>query len=124
MQNDAIKRARENLLTVAYGKFDLIETIFPPDVLLSSRPRQLRKLIAEKLELQTEGIPYKTFMSWLSRYRSKNKQAVHFSGRTVKNVQSKEQIQKGERDWQDFEVSNPSKRELPEETLLNYPEYD
>jgi hypothetical protein len=124
MQNDPIKRARENLLSVSYGKFDLIETIFPLDVLLKSRPRQLRKLIAERLELQPDSIPYKTFMSWLSRLKSKNKPVVHIYSLPIEGVSNSVQIQKGEKDWQAFEASNPSKQEIPNETLLSYPEYD
>jgi hypothetical protein len=124
MQNDTIKKARENLMTVYYGKFDLIETIFPLDTLLNSRPRQLRKMIAEKLELRPENIPYKTFMSWLSRLRSKNQQVQGFRSSPVKIVTGRDQKQKGEKDWKAFEVSNPTKQVTPEETLLNYPEYD
>jgi hypothetical protein len=124
MQNDTIKKARENLMTVSYGKFDLIETVFPLDTLLNSRPRQLRKMIAEKLELRPENIPYKTFMSWLSRLRSKNQQVQGFRSSPVEFVPGRDQKQKGEKDWKAFEVSNPTKQVTPEETLLNYPEYD
>jgi hypothetical protein len=124
MQNDTIKKARENLMTVSYGKFDLIETIFPLDILISSRPRQLRKMIAEKLELRPENIPYKTFMSWLSRLRSKNQRGEDFRSPPVEIVTDRDQKQKGEKDWKVFEVSNPTKQVTPEETLLNYPEYD
>jgi hypothetical protein len=124
MQNDTIKRARENLLNVSYGKFDLIETIFPLDVLLNSRPRQLRKLIAERLELQPDSIPYKTFMSWLSRLKSKNNQVVRISSRPIDGISNNIQKHKGEKDWKAFEASNPSKQEMLDETLLSYPEYD
>ena len=124
MQNDTIKKARENLMTVSYGKFDLIEMVFPLDTLLNSRPRQLRKMIAEKLELRPENIPYKTFMSWLSRLRSKSQQVQGFRSSPVEIVTGGDQKQKGEKDWKAFEVSNPTKQVTSEETLLNYPEYD
>lgn len=124
MQNDIVKKARENLMTVSYGKFDLIETVFPLDILLSNRPRQLRRMIAEKLEVPIESIPYKTFMSWLSRLRSKSQQVRGFRGPSVENVTDKDQKQMGEKDWKAFAISNPLKQDTPEEVLLNYPTYD
>ena len=124
MQNDIIKKARENLMTVSYGKFDLIETVFPMDVLLSTRPRQLRKMIAEKLEVPTESIPYKTFMSWLSRLRSKSQRVRGFRSPSVENVINKDQKQTGEKDWRAFSISSSLKQETSDEVLLNYPTYD
>ena len=124
MQNETIKKARENMMNVPYGKFDLIETVFPMEILLYTRPRQLRKLIAEKLELSPEKIPYKTFMSWLSRLRSKNKLGKRIPIQSLESLTDRERKQKGEKNWQAFEVSNPSTQGASEEALLNYPEYD
>lgn len=124
MQNETIKKARENLINLPYGKFDLIETIFPIEILLHSRPRQLRKLIAEKLELSPKNIHYKTFMSWLYRFRSKNNPGKRLPIRLADSMTDREIKQKGEKNWQAFEVSNPSTQEPSDESLLNYPEYD
>ena len=119
-----IKKARENLMNLPCGKFDLIETMFPIEILLNSRPRQLKKLIAEKLELSPKNIHYKTFMSWLYRFRSKNTPGKRLPIRLAESVIDMEIKQKGEKDWQAFEVSIPSTNEPSDETLLNYPEYD
>ena len=69
-----LQRARENMLADSYGKFDLVETIFPIRVLLNTRPRQLKRMICEKLEIELHQMNYKTFISWLSRFRKKHQE--------------------------------------------------
>ena len=66
-----LEMAREDILSNRYGKFDFVETIFPLNVLLNTRPRLLRKMICDKLELQPNQINYKTFISWRSRFIKK-----------------------------------------------------
>ena len=67
-----IVEARENILSNEYGKFDLIETLFPLEFLLSQKPRQIRKLICSKLSVQSEQVNYECLRSWLRRLKKKH----------------------------------------------------
>jgi len=87
-------KARENILSDNTGKFDLIESIFPLPFLLSQKPRQIKGMICEKLELNPSDINYRTFISWLRRLRKKH----------ATDNNSKE---KGKEDWQSFNPSEP-----------------
>ncbi|HWZ22786.1 MAG TPA: hypothetical protein VNW06_09045 [Cytophagaceae bacterium] len=93
MEKTLIQMARENVLADEYGKFDLIESIFPPSVLLKSKPRQVKRMICEKLEIEADQINYKTFISWLSRFRKKH--------------QKQPEKENSPNDWRNFKPSEP-----------------
>ena len=93
MEKTLIQMARENILADEYGKFDLIESIFSPSILLNSKPRQVKRMICEKLEIEADQINYKTFISWLSRFRKKH--------------QKQPEKANSSKDWRNFKPSEP-----------------
>ena len=95
MEKTLIQMARENILADEYGKFDLIESIFPSSVLLNSKPRQVKRMICEKLEIEADQINYKTFISWLSRLRKKHQK------------QPEKGKENSSKDWRNFKASEP-----------------
>lgn len=99
---DILKRAKENLLADAYGKYDLVETIIPLEKILKAKPRQLKKEICTLLELDIKQINYSTFSTWLNRFRKKH---------TPKNTPERKMPNSGgdsiSGDWRHFNPSDP-----------------
>ncbi len=119
-----IQKAREIFLGGAYGKFDGVEQLIPPEAILTARPRQLRRMIADLLGLSMDQVPNKTFMSWLYRYRSRpNHVNRPAAGLTVTRLQGGKDEQKGGGDWRSFEASDPKRLEEGEGDLISFPEY-
>jgi hypothetical protein len=87
-----IVEARENILSNEYGKFDLIETLFPLEILLTQKPRQIRKLICSRLSVQSEQVNYECLRSWLRRLKKKH------SAKQFK----KEKALSNSNDWRNF----------------------
>ena len=96
--HEILVKAKENLLSDAVGKFDLIESIFPLPVLLKEKPRQLKKMICEKLLVDPAQINYQTYMSWLRRFRKKHSPSKPPAGEISEELQ----------DWQNFIPSEPA----------------
>jgi len=126
-----LARARQNLLGEGYGKFDLIEELLPPAWLLSARPRQIRRRIAEELQLPLEAVPYKTFMSWLTRFRARRPgrpwtDIVPQDGRQPGTPAAPTpSLEKGPRDadWRAFVASDPRQTGGSEGPLMSFPDY-
>lgn len=69
MEHDAVKR---KILSDTYGRFDLVEKVFPESFLMNEKPRTIIDSIISKLDVRRRQIHYPTFYSWLWRYRNKN----------------------------------------------------
>lgn len=104
--NDA--NIRESILSEGYGKFDLIETVYPQEEILQSRPRVLLKNIMNRFSISEGAINRKTFWSWHQRYKKKHKvqhsATTHFQS---ENNKLKE-FSDASDEWRDF---NPSDAE-------------
>ena len=100
---------RERLLSDGYGKFDLIETIYPKDEILRSRPRVLLKNIMDRFSIPEGSINPKTFWSWHLRYKKRNNAENHTSPTFFqkRHAESKK-IDELSEDWREF---NPSDAE-------------
>lgn len=109
---DIITQARQGFLREGYGKFDLVEKIFPIEILLNEKPRQLKILICEKLSICSTDINYQTFASWRRRFKNKHLQTRSPLQLIVENDKRKED------DWRNFQPSEPSKQPLLNEPLL------
>jgi hypothetical protein len=120
-------RARANLLGDEYGKFDLIEELLPASLLINARPRQIRRWIAEELQLPVEAVPYKTFSSWLGRYRARKRQLGWMPGTGTSprdgsiDPSTHQSPQPG--DWRSFVASEPRQAVNPDEPLMTFPDY-
>jgi len=121
------ERARTNLLGEGYGKFDLVEELFPAAWLLSAKPRQIRRRIAEELQLPVDAVPYKTFMSWLARYRSRRcggPLAPMPAGPLVDPACPRaDSSTAGGGDWRTFVASDPRMTNTPSLPLMTFPDY-
>lgn len=118
MATDIVAKAKRNLLSERYGKFDLIEKIFPIEILLNEKPRQLKMQICEKLTVCPVDINYQTFCSWLRRFRSRHLKSISISLSTAENKEVQEK-----KDWRNFQPSEPSKQPLLQESLLKIINY-
>lgn len=67
-----ILNVREKILSEKYGKFDLIEQLFPAEELIKGPPRIVLQRIVATLSLDPEAFSKQTFYSWLRRYRQRN----------------------------------------------------
>ena len=98
---------RERILSDDYGKFDLIETIYPQEEIINSLPRVLLKNIMTRFSIPHGAINRKTFWSWHLRYKKKHR--VHGST-SASFFQSENNslkiVSEQPGDWRDF---NPSK---------------
>jgi hypothetical protein len=122
-QDESIIRVRRNLLESGYGRFDLVPELFPIAVLLNEKPRQLRRQLAQRLDLEIGDIRYKTFISWLSRFRTRHttKGGSHASGAPGETANEQRE---GEEPWRKFRPSEPKRQDAQEGELLGFPKYD
>lgn len=72
-EQELIDLAKKKLGGKDYGMFDWVEELLVGVDLLAQRPRHLRLKIAIMLNIHKDEIPYKTFHSWLDRYRKGKK---------------------------------------------------
>ena len=99
---------RERILSEGYGKFDLIETIYPKEEILYSRPRVLLKNIMDRFSIPDGVINRKTFWSWHLRYKKRNKLDTASPILFQKLQADSKKIDELSEDWRDF---NPSEAE-------------
>lgn len=89
MDEATIKR---KLLSDTYGRFDLLEKLFPESFLMDEKPRTIIDAIIDKLDVRRRQIHYTTFYSWLWRYRCRN---------------ASYRKKKAKRSLQEFKVTDP-----------------
>ena len=99
---------RDRILSEGYGKFDLIETIYPKEEILYSRPRVLLKNIMDRFSIPAGAINRKTFWSWHLRYKKRNKIEPVSPTLFHKSNADSEKVLELSEDWRDF---NPSDAE-------------
>lgn len=99
---------RDRILSEGYGKFDLIETIYPKEEILYSRPRVLLKNIMDRFSIPDGAINRKTFWSWHLRYKKRNKLDPASSTLFLKRNSDSKKVLELSEDWRDF---NPSDAE-------------
>lgn len=92
-----ILNVREKILSEKYGKFDLIEQIFPDEELTKGPPRIVLQRIIATLSLDPDAINKQTFYSWLRRYKQR-KGATSYPEQKPNNQASEE--------WRSFKPSN------------------
>jgi hypothetical protein len=116
-----LTQARDNLVAGCYGQFDLIPALFPLSILLHEKPRQLRRMIAIKLDVPLEQVRYRTFISWLARFRARHASMTVQKGSAMvmPPVQSGPPV-----DWKAFQASAPERRDPESDVLLSFPTYD
>jgi len=97
---------RDRILSKGYGKFDLIETIYPKEEILYSRPRVLLKNIMDRFSIPDGAINRKTFWSWHLRYKKKNN--LVSSPTSIFQIESlkHEETHEHSGDWRDFKPSD------------------
>jgi hypothetical protein len=118
---ELIERARKNLLEGRYGQFDLIPALIPVSLLLTEKPRQLRRLISSQMEVPLEAVRYRTFISWLARFRAR--QSLISQPQPRPEHQPAPPITKPI-DWKSFQASTPRPRETDAGALISFPTYD
>jgi hypothetical protein len=118
---ELIERARKNLLEGRYGQFDLIPALIPVSLLLTEKPRQLRRLISTQMEVPLEAVRYRTFISWLARFRAR--QSLISQPQLRPEHPPAPPITKPF-DWKSFQASNPGPRETDAGALISFPTYD
>ena len=126
MSEKDIQMARARILSDSYGKFDGIELLLDATTIRSLRPRQLRRKVADMLELELNQIPNKTFMSWLYRYKSrKGMPALHSAVARVSEITPAALDKKGDAGdaWMQFKASDPKPRNDNQEVLIQFPDY-
>jgi hypothetical protein len=116
-----LTQARENMIAGCYGQFDLIPALFPQSILLYEKPRQLRRMIAVKLDVPLEQVRYRTFISWLARFRARHASMAvqQSSAMNMPTVQPAPPV-----DWKSFQASAPERRNPESDVLLSFPTYD
>lgn len=92
-----ILNVREKILSEKYGKFDLIEQLFPIEELIKWPPRIVLQRIVTELSLDPGTINKQTFYSWLRRYKQRKGSA--FYPEQKPNNQASEE-------WRSFKPSN------------------
>ena len=103
--NDA--NIRERILSEGYGKFDLIDTVYSKEEILSAKPRILLKNIIDRFSIPGGAINRKTFWSWHQRYKIKNKCSVSLPTSIFQKGKAKqEKAAEHSEDWRDFKPSN------------------
>jgi hypothetical protein len=97
---------RERILSEGYGKFDLIDTVFSKEEILSAKPRILLKNIIARFSIPDGAINRKTFWSWHLRYKKKNK--LVSSPTSIFQIESlkHEKTPEHSEDWRDFKPSD------------------
>ena len=98
---------RERILSEEYGKFDLIETVYPKEEILQSRPRVLLKNIMQRFSIPEGAINRKTFWSWHLRFKKRNSGEQPELSTYLKkdNAVSKKSPELSE-DWRHFNLSD------------------
>lgn len=97
---DTIKKAKDNILKSAYGKFDYMEAVFGREYLINEKPRLIYWEILLMLNLEPKDVNRKTFYSWLARYKKERKLKYV----TAPNIQNQPTSEKS---WMDFEPTIP-----------------
>ena len=118
---ELIERARQNLLEGRYGQFDLIPALIPVSLLLSEKPRQLRRLISTRMEVPLESVRYRTFISWLTRFRARQSMINQSQPQTEHHSTP---LTGNPIDWKDFQASIPERKDPDEGALLSFPTYE
>jgi hypothetical protein len=98
--NELIEKARENILSDEIGKFDLLESVFPLEFLLTQKPRHVKKKVCETLFIDPDQINYNGFMSWIKRLRKKHPGMRRTVVKPYTDKTDKE-------DWRNFQPSEP-----------------
>jgi hypothetical protein len=119
---ELIERARQNLLEGHYGQFDLIPALIPVSLLLTEKPRQLRRLISTRMEVPLEAVRYRTFISWLARFRARHA-SIHEGSNTSIPSNPPPHIPPSPH-WKSFQASDPGPRETDAGSLISFPTYD
>jgi hypothetical protein len=130
-KEEQVQRARADLLDSVYGRFDLIPDLIPTTLLMREKPRQLRKLIALRLALEVEQIGYRTFISWLYRFRIRQ-HGLQEKEEDIHTLPPPEPKEKGDggteslesADWRAFRASDPIRNQDTDHGLLAFPEYE
>jgi hypothetical protein len=120
-QTALLAQARDNLVEGCYGQFDLVPALFPLPLLLQEKPRQLRRMIAARLEVPLEQVRYRTFISWLARFRARHASISQQQGQDVDAASFRETKPL---DWKGFQASTPERKDPDPGTLLSFPAYD
>ena len=111
MDNDRfIEFARTKFTNNTSGKYDCIDQMLSKEMLLTAKPKYIREYLSNVLSIDLRLIHLKSFYTWLSRYRIRNKNNVLVNDRMVKN---------DIKDWRTFVPSMPIKQE--EKPLINFP---
>ena len=97
---------RERILSDGYGKFDLIETVYPKEEILNSRPRVLLKNIMDRFSIPEGAINRKTFWSWHLRYKKRNGVGHHASSIFFQKGNADKVVPESKEDWRDFNLSD------------------
>ncbi|MDQ2719396.1 MAG: hypothetical protein M3Z26_06485 [Bacteroidota bacterium] len=97
---------RERILSEDYGKFDLIETVYAKDEILSAKPRILLKNIIDRFSIPDGTINRKTFWSWHLRYKKKNNPISPATSLFQIENSNKEKVSEHSADWRDFKPSD------------------
>lgn len=118
-----VERARTNLLEARYGQFDLIPALIPLPSLLQEKPRQVRRLIAARLEIPEERIRYRTFISWLARFRRRHAALPPKNDSPTETTQEPRPSEPAA-DWRSFRASEPQRQGTAEGTTIAFPRYD
>ena len=97
---------RERILSEGYGKFDLIESVFSKEEILSAKPRILLKNIIARFSIPDGAINRKTFWSWHLRYKKKNKLVSSPTSIFQRESLKHEKTPEHSEDWRDFKPSD------------------
>lgn len=121
---ELVERARVNLLDARYGQFDLIPALIPLPALLQEPPRQVRRLIAARLSVPEERIRYRTFLSWLARFRQRQA-LLRDTPPAAPPPSTPVRDRPGTAaDWRAFQASEPRRQEGEGGTAIAFPRYD
>ena len=97
---------KERILSEAYGKFDLIDTVFSKEEILNAKPRILLKNIITRFSIPDGAINRKTFWSWHLRYKKRNNPTSPPT--SIFQIESSNHIKSPEHseDWRDFKPTS------------------
>lgn len=71
-----LELVRDAILHSCYGKFDLVTDVIPKELLLTGKPRRVKKWLIQNLQLKDGDINSSTLRGWLLRYRNAQKKNV------------------------------------------------
>jgi hypothetical protein len=120
---DRLDHARRHLLGSPYGRFDPIPGIVPVRELLQGKPRQVARLIAQRLDVPLEQVNTRALTSWMLRFKKRH-EAARSKGTGQKGDGEGDEGKGKGGDWMDFKPSEPKRQEPQEGDLLGFPDYD